>query len=133
MSVAILPGLSALADRYDGYIVDAWGVLHDGERPLPGVLDALDRLRRLGKRVVILSNAPRRVDSTVARLHEIGIPRRLYDGLMTSGEEIYQHLLRRDDPWYAGLGRAPGPVRRPRPDPGGKRGGSGLRAQYRDQ
>ncbi len=106
VSVAILPGLSALADRYDGYIVDLWGVLHDGERPLPGVLDALDRLRRLGKRVVILSNAPRRVDSAVARLREIGIPRRLYDGLMTSGEETYQHLLRRDDPWYARLGRA---------------------------
>ncbi|MFQ5953724.1 MAG: TIGR01459 family HAD-type hydrolase [Kiloniellales bacterium] len=106
MTVTILPGLSAVAGRYDGFILDLWGVLHDGERPLPGVLDGLERLRRRGKRVVILSNAPRRVDAAVARLQEIGIPRRLYDGLMTSGEEAYQHLLRRDDPWYSALGRA---------------------------
>lgn len=106
MSIAIVPGLGAVADSYDGFILDLWGVLHDGERPFPGVLDALARLRREAKRVVILSNAPRRAEAVAARLEEIGIPGRLYDGLVTSGEEAYQHLLRRDDPWYASLGRA---------------------------
>ncbi len=106
VTVSIVSGLGALAGRYDGFILDLWGVLHDGDRPFPGVRDALERLRRRAKRVVILSNAPRRADAAMARLDHIGIPRRLYDGLMTSGEETYQHLLRRDDPWYAGLGRA---------------------------
>lgn len=106
MTVSMVSGLAAVAGRYDGFILDLWGVLHDGERPFPGVLDALERLRRRAKRVVILSNAPRRADVAMAQLDRIGIPRRLYDGLMTSGEEAYQHLLRRDDPWYAGLGRA---------------------------
>jgi HAD superfamily hydrolase (TIGR01459 family) len=105
MTVPILSGLSALADRYDGFIVDLWGVVHDGARPFPGVLECLVRLTQADKRVVILSNAPRRAAAAIARLTEIGIPRAAYHGLMTSGEEAYRHLKRRDDPWYAGLGR----------------------------
>jgi HAD superfamily hydrolase (TIGR01459 family) len=106
MSVPILSGLAQVADRYDGFIVDLWGVLHVGERRFPDVPACLARLQRAGKHVVILSNAPRRVAAAVARLTEIGIPRAAYHALMTSGEEAYQRLKRRDDPWYAALGRA---------------------------
>ena len=60
MTVSMVSGLAAVAGQYDGFILDLWGVLHDGERPFPGVLDALERLRRQAKRVVILSNAPMR-------------------------------------------------------------------------
>ena len=28
-SPAMLAGMAALADRFDGYILDLWGVLHD--------------------------------------------------------------------------------------------------------
>ena len=31
----ILPGLAGLADRYDAFLVDLWGVVHDGERVNP--------------------------------------------------------------------------------------------------
>lgn len=100
----ILPGIASLADRYDGFILDLWGVLHDGTAPFPGVLDCLARLKSAGKRLAILSNAPRRAALVEARLTEIGIPRRLYDHLLASGEEAWQHLKRRDDPFYAALG-----------------------------
>jgi HAD superfamily hydrolase (TIGR01459 family) len=100
-----IAGLREVADRYDAYILDLWGVLHDGAAPLPGVLDALERLKRAGKHLVVLSNAPRRAEPVIERAAEIGIPRRLYDGLVSSGEEAWQRLRRRDDAFHAALGR----------------------------
>lgn len=101
----LLAGIGEVADRYDGFILDVWGVLHDGLKPFPGVLDTLETLRAQGKRTVVLSNAPRRAAPVAARLAEIGIPPALYDHIHTSGEETWQHLKRRDDPFYAGLGQ----------------------------
>ena len=53
----LIPGVAALALRYDGFILDLWGVVHDGTAPFPGVLDCMGRLIAAGKRVVLLSNA----------------------------------------------------------------------------
>ena len=58
--IPIHDGLSTLSDRYDAFILDLWGTIHDGYRPLPGAVECLDRLCRAGKRILILSNAPRR-------------------------------------------------------------------------
>jgi HAD superfamily hydrolase (TIGR01459 family) len=102
---AILGGLAALADRYDGFILDVWGVLHNGVAPYPGVVDALEHLQAAGKRVVLLSNAPMRADKVAARLERIGIARSLFQAIMTSGEEVWQSLHDRTDPFYATLGR----------------------------
>src|SRR6185437_7852089 len=63
------------------------------------------QLRAAGKPVVFLSNAPRRADDVVRRITAIGVPAGLYHAVMSSGEEAWQHLKRRDDPFYAALGR----------------------------
>src|SRR6266446_1138758 len=105
MTLRLIDGMHALALDYDGFILDLWGVVHDGTAPLPGVLDCMSRLVAAGKRVVLLSNAPRRSDDVVRRIAKIGVPAGLYHGVMSSGEEAWQHLARRDDPFYAALGR----------------------------
>jgi HAD superfamily hydrolase (TIGR01459 family) len=105
MSIRILDGIGEIADSYDGYILDLWGVLHDGTKPYPGVLDALTRLKQGGKRLVVLSNAPRRAGPTAKRMAEIGIPPGLYDAVHSSGEETWRHLQKRDDAFYQALGR----------------------------
>jgi HAD superfamily hydrolase (TIGR01459 family) len=97
-------GLRDLAPRYDGYIIDIWGVLHDGVKPYPGVIDCLDRLRALGKRVVLLSNAPRRAAEIARTLGRMGIGSELYDGIMSSGEAVHLALRDRTDPDFADLG-----------------------------
>jgi len=51
----ILDGIAPIADRYDGYVLDLWGVVHDGKRPYPGVPEALAELKARGKRVVFLA------------------------------------------------------------------------------
>lgn len=98
-------GMRELAARYDGVILDLWGVVHDGTAPFPGVVDCLERLIAAGKRIVLLSNAPRRADDVGRRIAEIGVPAGLYHGIMSSGEEAWQYLAERSDPFYAALGR----------------------------
>jgi HAD superfamily hydrolase (TIGR01459 family) len=57
------------------------------------------------KRLVLLSNAPRRADDVIRRITGIGVPSGLYHHVMSSGEEAWQYLRRRDDPFYAALAR----------------------------
>ena len=101
----ILPGLAGLADRYDAFVVDLWGVVHDGERAYPGVVDGLQRLRAAGKRVCMLSNAPRRVGRVEDKLREVGVPADCHDLVLSSGELTYEALRDRPDAFHQGLGR----------------------------
>ena len=100
-----LAGFAALAAAYDGFILDLWGVIHDGVAPYPGAAECLAALRQAGKRVVLLSNAPRRAGAIQGQLHKMGIAASEYDGVMTSGEATYLMLRDRPNPWYQALGR----------------------------
>jgi HAD superfamily hydrolase (TIGR01459 family) len=99
-----LTGFAPLAARFDGLILDLWGVVHDGVRPYPGAVDCLARLRDAGKRVVMLSNAPRRAAPAQAAMRRMGIDDALYTGIMTSGEAVHLALRDRPDAWWASLG-----------------------------
>ncbi len=99
-----LDGIAPLSARYDGFIVDLWGVIHDGVTAYPGAIECLHRLRAAGRRVVLLSNAPRRSAAARQTLQRMGLPDDAYDGIMTSGEATRAALLARTDPWFAALG-----------------------------
>ncbi|NJO54473.1 MAG: TIGR01459 family HAD-type hydrolase, partial [Bacteroidales bacterium] len=49
-----IPGLSALAGRYDVLLCDVWGVIHDGVAAHPAACDALQRFRAGGGTVVLV-------------------------------------------------------------------------------
>src|SRR5213078_3800609 len=91
-----LQTLAPLMDGYDGVILDLWGVVHDGVRPYPDAPACLAALRRAGKRVVMLTNAPRRAEPIRVQLAAMGLGPELYDGVMSSGEA--SHDLLRDRP-----------------------------------
>src|SRR2546430_281543 len=103
MIIRVINGMRELAPEYDGFILDLWGVVHDGTAPFPGVLDCMQRLMAAGKRLVLLSNAPRRSDDVVRRIAMIGVPAGLYHGVMSSGEEAWLYLSHRGP----GAGREP--------------------------
>jgi len=104
VTIRVISGVREIAPGYDGFILDLWGVVHDGTAPFPGVLDCMERLIAAGKRLVLLSNAPRRSDDVIRRITRIGVPERLYHGVMSSGEEAWLHLKHRSEPFYAALG-----------------------------
>ncbi len=99
-----LAGFAALEPTYDGFILDLWGVIHDGVSAYPGAIDCLTRLRATGKPVVLLSNAPRRAAVARAAMRPMGIDDSLYTGIMTSGEAVNMMLRARSDSWFAALG-----------------------------
>jgi HAD superfamily hydrolase (TIGR01459 family) len=97
-------GLYELMDGYDGFILDQWGVLHNGIQPYDGVLDALNHLKQRKKQVVILSNSAKRSEDNVERLKKLGIKPGLYKELVTSGEVVWQGLKTQKDAPFKGLG-----------------------------
>lgn len=101
----VISGLSAVVDRYDGFILDLWGCLHDGVEPYPGTIDALKRLRAAGKRTLAVSNGPRRASSVARTTAQIGIDPALLDGILSAGEVAWQAIVDRADAWHARLGR----------------------------
>lgn len=49
--------LAHLADGFDVFLLDAFGVLNIGEAAIPGTRERIDDLRAAGKRVLVVSNA----------------------------------------------------------------------------
>jgi HAD superfamily hydrolase (TIGR01459 family) len=91
-----IDGVGQLADRYDAFVFDMWGCLHDGIRAFPGVADMLERLGQRGKRRVILSNAPRLVGPLRNQMPSFGLDPAAFEGIVTSGEDAWQALAADD-------------------------------------
>lgn len=106
MTIRMIDGLSEVAAGFDAFILDLWGVIHDGVEAYPGAGDTLAALRRTGKKTLLLSNAPRRAQALVDQLGRMGIGRDVYDLVLSSGEAVHLELARRTDPFYARLGRS---------------------------
>jgi HAD superfamily hydrolase (TIGR01459 family) len=83
--VPIIPGLRALAPRYDALLCDVWGVIHNGREAYPGVVDCLRQFRVNGV-VLLLSNAPRPSAPIREQLAGFGVPTDAYDVIVTSGD-----------------------------------------------
>ena len=81
-----IEGLAEIAERYDAFVIDQFGVLHDGRSTYPGAVGALEMLRESGKRVVLVSNSGKRSAPNVERLARLGIGAHLFDAFVSSGE-----------------------------------------------
>lgn len=92
-------GLSAAVAHYHTFLIDQWGVLHDGRKPYPGAVHCLDRLLEAGKDVILISNSGKRTIANETRLTQIGFPRTSYSHLVTSGEIAWQMLARGQGPF----------------------------------
>lgn len=107
----IIESIAETFGDYDGYVLDLWGVVHDGRQPYPGVLEALAAMKAAGKRVAFLTNAPRRswfIDNLLASMD---IPRDVYVGTMSSGEATWLTLKARQDERFIGRAFHIGPER----------------------
>jgi HAD superfamily hydrolase (TIGR01459 family) len=98
-------GLYELMDSYDGFILDQWGVLHNGLQPYEGVIDTLNHLKQRKKQVVILSNSAKRSDDNIERLKRLGIRPGQYKAVVSAGEVTWQGLKEQKDAPFKGLGQ----------------------------
>ena len=54
-----LDHLSSIYSSYDTFIIDLWGVMHNGIRLNSEAIKTVDNLFKNKKKIVFLSNAPR--------------------------------------------------------------------------
>lgn len=95
-----LAALDEIANDYDAVFCDVWGVIHNGRQMFPDAAAALQRFRRLGKHVVLVTNVPKPRDPIPGQLDHLGFPRDAWDAIVTSGDAIRAELA----------ARAPGPM-----------------------
>lgn len=75
VGIASTTDISHLLDRYEGFLVDAYGVLNDAGGALPGAAAFVAELARRGKPWVLLTNDASRTPATIAaRLTRFGVP-----------------------------------------------------------
>lgn len=84
--IPILESIACLARRYDAWLVDIWGVMHNGLSPFPKAVEACRLFREGGGTVILISNAPRPRETVAEQLLEVGVPADCYDGIATSGD-----------------------------------------------
>ncbi len=104
MSLRAISGLGEIQDGFDGFILDLWGLVHDGEKAYPPSAETLRALKAAGKKTLLLSNAPRRAHALVEAMTKMGLSRDLYGDVLSSGEATRAALIKRDDPFFAALG-----------------------------
>jgi HAD superfamily hydrolase (TIGR01459 family) len=85
-AIPILSSIADLADTADAWIVDIWGVMHNGARAHPTAVEACRRFREAGGTVILLSNAPRPFAAVVPHMTGLGVPPDAYDAGVTSGD-----------------------------------------------
>lgn len=113
--IPLVSSIAPLASSSDAWLVDIWGVMHNGVRPFMPASEACRAFRQNGGTVLLLSNAPRPGASVVEQLRRIGVPDDAYDEVLTSGDAaramigVYSgrpvvHIgPERDLPLFAGL------------------------------
>jgi HAD superfamily hydrolase (TIGR01459 family) len=89
MTPAAIPILSSIAEltpMFDAWIVDIWGVMHNGARAFDAAGEACRKFRAGGGIVILLSNAPRPFSAVVGQMSALGVDPAAYDGGVTSGD-----------------------------------------------
>ena len=88
-----IAGLAEIAAAHDLFLIDQFGVLHDGRAPYPGAVAALQALAGAGKTVVILTNSGKRAAPNAKRLAQMGFPDGSFHHVVSSGE-VNWHAIR---------------------------------------
>jgi|TARA_B100001093_G_scaffold461943_1_gene476799 HAD superfamily hydrolase (TIGR01459 family) len=84
--------LEEIYNSYDTFIIDLWGVVHNGVRLNSKAIDAIENLIRNKKKVVYLTNAPRPCIIVKQYLLKLGMKENLLKNIMSSGEASMEAL-----------------------------------------
>ena len=85
-------GLQSIADNYDLFYIDLWGVVHNGVNLHEKAIAVLNELLKKKKMFVLLTNAPRPNKTVQNFLEKMGMDKVLRDHVFTSGEAALNYL-----------------------------------------
>jgi HAD superfamily hydrolase (TIGR01459 family) len=87
-----LDHLAEIYTSYDTFIIDLWGVIHNGIKLNPKAIEAVDKLIKNKKKVIFLSNAPRPSSEVKKFLNQLKMKDQYLKNILTSGEAAKQAL-----------------------------------------
>jgi HAD superfamily hydrolase (TIGR01459 family) len=82
-----------LSTRYPVWLCDIWGVVHNGVAHFAPAVEALQRHRRNGGFVVLLTNAPRSAAKVATSLAHLGVTKEHYDLIVSSGDVTHELMV----------------------------------------
>ena len=85
-------GLQAIAENYELFYIDLWGVVHNGIKLHEKAIFVLKELSKLNKKFILLTNAPRPNEAVKIFLKKMGMDNELRDHVFTSGEASLNYL-----------------------------------------
>ncbi|SDE86853.1 HAD-superfamily class IIA hydrolase, TIGR01459 [Paracoccus isoporae] len=89
----IIGALDEIGANYDVLFCDLWGCVHNGIEAYPAAVAALQRFRRGGGQVCLMTNAPRPAPQVESSFDRLGIPADAYDTIVTSGDAAQDALF----------------------------------------
>ena len=87
-----LKSISEIVNKYENYIIDQWGVMHNGEIGYEHAIETINYLEAKNKNLFILSNSSKRKKSSKERLPKLGYNEQSFVNVLTSGEMIWQTI-----------------------------------------
>jgi HAD superfamily hydrolase (TIGR01459 family) len=91
-TIPVLDAIAPLGKSYAAWLVDIWGVMHNGMRAFPPAVEATRRYREQGGIVILLSNSPRPSEGLQQQLRSLGVSDQSYDATVSSGD-LTRHEL----------------------------------------
>ncbi|KAA6423646.1 MAG: hypothetical protein FRX49_06217 [Trebouxia sp. A1-2] len=85
-----LSGLHELGNRYQGVLLDQFGVLHDGQIAYDDAASAVKWLHEQDMKVLIVSNSSKRSTNALQRIQQFGFNTNWFIGAVTSGEVVQE-------------------------------------------
>ena len=85
-------GLKSIAENYDLFYIDLWGVMHNGIKLHEHAILTLRKLLEINKDFVLLTNAPRPIQPVREFLEKMGMDKEFRDKVFTSGEAALNYL-----------------------------------------
>tara|TARA_Y100000590_G_scaffold393232_1_gene471314 strand:+ start:254 stop:1075 length:822 start_codon:yes stop_codon:yes gene_type:complete len=85
--------ISEIVNLYDAFFFDLYGVTHNGVKLFPDIINILKKIKILNKKVIFISNAPRKSIKIKNFLSKIGLNRSLYFDVVSSGDVTYEDYL----------------------------------------
>ena len=92
MAFTSIESFSEIAHKYDGFILDQYGVMHNGSESLPGSVACIEKLASMGKKLIILSNTSSPSEMALKKLPKFGFDKHDFIGAVTSGEEAAAYI-----------------------------------------
>lgn len=87
-----LEHLSEISTLYDTYIIDLWGVIHNGIKLNSKAIEVIENLYLKDKRIVFLSNAPRPSENVINFLRKMNMNEKFLGNVITSGEAAIKSI-----------------------------------------